>query len=99
MWVVNTDAKSCLSETPEKWLQEAASAKKKMYLEAWLQQCHHFSPSIASIDGLLYVDAADTLKRIAIHLAKKWHQPYSRMYGCFNSSIDITLVRATHWCI
>ena len=34
MRVVNTDAKSHSSKTPEKFLQEAKRAKKKMYLEA-----------------------------------------------------------------
>ena len=39
MCVVNTDNKYHLAKTPDKCLQEAERAKKKMYLEAFLQQC------------------------------------------------------------
>ena len=38
MRVVNTDAKSYWERTPEKCLEEAEKGKKKMYLEAFLQQ-------------------------------------------------------------
>ena len=69
MRVVNTDAKSYWGRSPEKCLEEAERAKKKMYLEACLQQRRHFSPFVASVDGLLGVEAEATLKRIAIHLA------------------------------
>ena len=71
MRVVNTDAKYYLSKTPEKCLQEAAREKKKIYLEACLQQRRQFSPFVASVDALLYVDTVATLIRIAIHLATK----------------------------
>ena len=40
-----------------------------MYLEACLQQRRHFSPFIASVDGLLGVEATNTLKRIVSRLA------------------------------
>ena len=71
MRVVNIDAKSHLAKTPEKFLQEARRAKKKIYLEACLHHCRHLSTFVASIGGLLGVEATDTLKRIAIRLAKK----------------------------
>ena len=45
--------------------------KKKMYLEAWLQQNWHFSPFVALVDGLLGVEATATLKRLASRLATK----------------------------
>ena len=77
MRVVNTDAKSYWRRTPEKCLEKAEKGNKKMYLEACLQQRQHFSPFFASVDGLLGVEAAATLKRIASRLASKWNQPYS----------------------
>ena len=79
MHVVNTDDKSYLAKTPEKCLQKAAMLKRKMYLEACLQKHGHFLLLVASIDGLLGVEPAATLKRIAIRLASKCQQPYSRM--------------------
>ena len=72
MHVENTDTNSHSSKTPEKCLQEEEQTKKKMYLEAYLQQRQHFSPFFTSIDGLLVVEVSYTLKRIAIHLATKW---------------------------
>ena len=38
MRVVNTDTKSYWGRSPEKCLEEAERGKKKMYLEAFLQQ-------------------------------------------------------------
>ena len=74
---VDTDDKSHLAKTPEKCLQEAEKAKKKMYLEDCLQKCRHLLPFFASVNGLLGVEAGSTLKRLASHLATKWQQPYS----------------------
>ena len=70
-----------------------------MYLEACLQKSRHFSPFVASVDGLLGVDAMETLKRLASLLATKWNQPYLKTCGYVKSRIAITLVRATHRCI
>ena len=99
MRIVNTDAKSHSAKTPEKCLQEADQAKKKMYLEACLQQRRHFSPFVPSADGLLGVEATATLKRISSRLAKKWQQPYSRTCRYVKNRVAITLVQATHQCI
>ena len=76
MRVVKTDAKSHMAKTPEKCLQVEERAKKKIYLEACLQQRQHFLPFITSVDGLLGVEAGSNLKRLAIRLTKKWRQPY-----------------------
>ena len=70
-----------------------------MYLEACLQQCRHFSPFFASLDGLLGMEATATLKRLVICLSTKWKQSYSETCGYVKSRIVITLVRATHRCI
>ena len=71
MRVVNTDAKYHMTKDPERCLQEAERGKKNKYLEACLQQRRHFSPFVASVDGLLGVEATATLKRIASRLATK----------------------------
>ena len=99
MRVVNTDALLYVRKTPEKCLQETERGKKKMYLEACLQQRRHFYPFVASVDGLLGVEATALLKRIASRLATKWRQPYSKTCGYVTSRAAITLVRATHRCL
>ena len=70
-----------------------------MYLEACLQQRRHFPPFVASVDGMLGVEATAPLKRIASRLATKWRHPYSKTCGYVKSRVAITLVRATHLCI
>ena len=95
----DVDAKYHSAKTPDNCLQEAERGKKRMYLEACLKQRSHFTPFVASVDGLLEVEGTETLKRLASRLATKWRQPYSKTCGYVNSSIAITLVRATHRCI
>ena len=99
MRVVNTDALTHRKKDPEKSLHEAERGKKNMYLEACLQQRQHFYPFVASVDGLLGVEATATLKRLASRLATKWKQSYSKTCGYVKSSIVIILVRATNRCI
>ena len=98
MRIVNTDAKSHSTKTPEKCLQEAERSKRKIYLEACPQQLRHFSPFFDSANRMLGVEATATLKRIASRLTTKLWKLYSRTCGYFKSSIAITLVRATRWC-
>ena len=71
MRVMNTDAKLHRTKDPDKFLQEAEMGKKRMYLEACLQQRRHFSPFFASVDGLLEVEAMETLKRLASRLSNQ----------------------------
>ena len=99
MRIVNTNAKSYWEKSLENCMDEAEKSKKKMYLEACLRQRRHFSPFVASVDGLIGVEATATLKRIASRLSSKWKQPYSKRCGYVKSRIAITLVRATHGCI
>ena len=97
--VMNTTANSHLAKTMEKFLHEAERAKKKMYLETCLQQRRKFSPFIASVGGLIIVEATATLKRISSRLETKWRQPYYRTCRYVNIRITITLVRAKNRCI
>ena len=99
MRVVNTDVPMHRNKDPVSCLHDAERGGKRMYLEACLQQRRHFSPFVASVDGLLGVEATATLKRLASHLATKWKQSYSKTCGYVKSRIAISLVRATHCCI
>ena len=78
MRVVNTDAKSHSGKTPEKFLQEAEMGVNQMYPKACLQQRRHFYLFVASVDGLLGVEATATLKILVSCLSTKWQQPYSK---------------------
>ena len=56
MRVVNTDSPTHQKKDPEKCLHEAEQGKKKMYLQACLQQHRHFLPFVALVEGLLGVE-------------------------------------------
>ena len=71
MRVVNTNSPTHRTKDPLRCLHKAKRGKKRMYLEACLQQRWHFSPFVASVDGLLGVEATATLKRLASRLAIK----------------------------
>ena len=51
MRFMKVDAKSHSSKTPEKCLQEADQAKKKLYLETCLQKCRLFCRLIPLLIG------------------------------------------------
>ena len=76
MCVVNNAAVSNQSKTPETCPDIAEREKKKKYIHARLNKRQQFTPFVASVDGLLGVEAEATLKRIASHIATKWKKPY-----------------------
>ena len=55
-----------------------------------------FSQVFNYIDGLLGVEAAAKLKRVASRLTKKWQKPYHRTCRYINIRIVIILERATY---
>ena len=99
MRVMNTDSKSHLGKQPEKCLHEVGRVNKRMYLEAYLQQCRHFYPFVTLVDGLMCVEATSTLKRIVSSLATKFHKLYLKTYGYVKSRTAVTLLRSMHWYI
>ena len=68
---MDTDAVSYQSKIPEKCLETAKRKKKKKYLNTCLNDCQHFTPFVASIDGLIEVEAEATLKHIVSRLMQK----------------------------
>ena len=87
------------SKIPEKFLETADREKKKTYLQACIKKCRHFTPFVVSVDGLLWVEAEATIKRITGRLETKCKDTYLRSCGYVNSRVAIALVRATHHCI
>ena len=71
MRVVNMDAASCLQKMPEKSLGVSERDKKRKYLDSCLQQRHHFSPFVVSINGILGTEAEAKLKCLDSRLTIK----------------------------
>jgi hypothetical protein len=87
-------------KTPTRCSKEAHEREKKnKYLEACLEQRWHFSPLVASMDGLLGKEARTLLKKMSALLAEKWEKPYSEICGYVNAWMSIAMVRATHLCL
>ena len=99
MCVVNTDATTYQSKSPNMCLETAEKAKKKKYLVNCFKQHRHFNPLVVSLEVIIGVEAEAKLNRIASRLTMKWKEPYSRTCGQIKSRIAITLIRAAHRCI
>jgi hypothetical protein len=72
MRITDVDAKSNLSNHPDKVLIVHEKEKKKKYPDACLEQRRHLTPFVVSTDGLLRKEAKTLLKKILALLAKKW---------------------------
>jgi hypothetical protein len=97
--ITDVDAKSQRSKDPLKVLEAYEREKKLKYLEACLEQRRHFSPFMASTDGLLGKESRTLLKKLSTLLAEKWEKPYSEICGYVNARMSIAMVRATHLCL
>ena len=97
--ITDVDAKSQRSKDPLKVLEAHEREKKKKYLEACLEQRRHFSPFVASTDGLLGKESRTLLTKLSALLAEKWEKPYSEICGYVNARMSIAMVRATHFCL
>jgi hypothetical protein len=95
----DVDSKSQRSKDPHKVLEAHEREKKKKYCEACLKQRRHFSPFVASTDGLLGKESQTLLKKLSALLAEKWEKPYSETCGYVNAQMSIAMVRATHLCL
>jgi hypothetical protein len=69
--------------------------KKKKHLKACLEQHRHFSPFVASTDGLLGKESQTLHKKLSTLLPEKWEKPYSKICGYVNTRMSIAMVRAT----
>ena len=75
MCVVNTDAVSYQAKTLEKCMETAERKKNHNYLNACLNKHRYSTPFVALVDGLIWVNAEETLQRISSCLAQKWKEP------------------------
>ncbi|KAL5479542.1 hypothetical protein EMCRGX_G023072 [Ephydatia muelleri] len=76
--VVDTDAPSHRTPSPEAILESGAKEKKRVYEQAVVERRGNFTPIELSVDGLLHKEAEHFLKRMAANLAHKWEKPFSQ---------------------
>jgi hypothetical protein len=97
--IMDVDSKTQRYKDPHKVLEAHEREKKKKCLEACLEQRRHFSPFLASTDGLLGKESRTLLKKLSALLAEKWEKPYSELCGYVHAGMSIAMVRATHLCL
>jgi hypothetical protein len=97
--IMDVDAKPNRSKDWDKVLAAHECKKKKKCLGACLEQRRHFSPFVASADGLLGKEAKIFLRKLSAMLSEKWEKPYSKVCGYVNARMSIAIVRATHLCV
>ena len=82
MRVFSTDAKYYQLSPLEKCLAKAERDKKRKYIDSCLQQRWNFSPFMASVDGLISMEAEATLKLLDVSLTKKGNKLLTYMLIC-----------------
>ena len=81
MCVMNINATSYQSKSPEKCLETAEKVNKRKYFNTCLKKRRHFITFVVSVEVFLGVREEETLKRIARRLATKWKEPYPQICG------------------
>ena len=97
--VTDTDAALYISRPLIKVLEQQERDKKKKYLQACLAQRRHFYPFVVSAYGMVSPEAKMVMKQLARKLALKWKCPISQTQTYVNTTLSITLARATHRCM
>eukprot|EP00731_Ephydatia_muelleri_P033874 Em0040g24a len=97
--VVDTDAPSHRTRSPEAILESGAKEKKRVYEQAVVERKGNFTPIVLSVDGLLHREAEHFLKRMAANLAHKWEKPYSQTCGYVRARLAFAIIRATSLCL
>ena len=97
--VVDTDAPSHRTRSPEAILESGAKEKKRVYEQAVVERRGNFTPIVLPVDGLLHREAEHFLKRMAANLAHKWEKPYSQTCGYVRARLAFAIIRATSLCL
>ena len=96
--VVDTDAPSYRSRSPDSVLHSAEVEKKK-YPFACVARRASFTPLCCSVDGMLGAEANFFLRRLADRLSSKWEKPYSLVMGWVHTRLSFAILRATMICV
>ena len=89
------ESNSYRNSTLEKLLEKQEKEKKKKYLLPCLERRRHFTPFIATTDGVLGKEAQKFTARLVTHLAGKWKSPYSQVMAYVRGKISIAILRGT----
>ena len=97
--VVDTDAPSYRSRTPQDILRSAELDKKRKYLQACQDRRASFTPICVSVDGLLGKEADFFIHRLCDFLCAKWDRPFSLVMTWIRARLSFAILRATLLCV
>eukprot|EP00957_Ditylum_brightwellii_P093960 7154549-Ditylum_brightwellii.AAC.1 len=73
--------------------------KKAKYLQRCLDQRHHFSPFMMSVDGMLGKEAAMLLKKKSKKLVQKWECSPGLAANYVKTTMSLFIIHAIHHCL
>ena len=99
--VVDTDARSYLSQSPEAVLASTDAEKRRKYCDACTERHATFTPLCFLVDDLHIAgdEAVCFLKHLARSLSVSWEHHYGEILGWLRVHLAFALVRATNVCI
>ena len=87
------ESNSNRNSTVEKLIEKQEKEKKSKYLQPCLERRRHFTPFIATTDGMLGKEAKNFVARLVDRLAGKWKSPYSQVMAYVRGRISIAILR------
>ena len=97
--VVDTDAPSYRSRTPQDILRSAELDKKRKYLQACQDRRASFTPICVLVDGLLGKEADFFIHHLCDFLCAKWDRPFSLVMTWIRACLSFAILRVTLLCV
>ena len=97
--VIDTDAQSYQSHSPQTVLASAEAEKKCKYSTACSDRRASFTPLCFSVDGLLGCGADVFLKQLANRLFDTWDRSFSDVLRWIHLKLAFSLLRAVAVCL
>ena len=97
--VIDTDAQSYHSRSPQSVLASAEEDKKRKYSDACADRRASFTPLCLSVDGLLGGEAEVFLRQLANCLTESWDRSFSDVVHWIHLQLAFSLLRAVAVCL
>ena len=97
--VMDTDAPSYGSISPETAIKRAEQEKKRKYLPPCERRHASFTPLVTSLDGFLGSEFQTLLRALAERLVERWQRPYSQIINWIRVRVTCSIIRAGSMCL
>ena len=97
--MIDTDAQSYQSHSPQTVLASAEAEKKRNYSTSYSDHCPSFTPLCFSVDGLLDCEDDMFLKQLANRLFDTWDQSFLDVLCWVHLRLAFSLLHAVAVCL